>query len=83
MWVLDEAYRSHIYDNYDYYWMDKSIDWTSKFYQGKLEKYDLRCDQGKDIRILFQFSTDDYTISKYYFELIKQDNNWYLLSVFS
>ena len=81
-WAVDEAYRDGVYSSYDFFMIDREIEWSSLFYQGKLEEYDIDCSAGKDIRVIFQYPSHGKPQNKYYFELVQENGSWYILSVY-
>ena len=81
-WAVDNAYRDDIYSKYEFFIVDKKIDWTNNFYHGELEKLNIDCSAGKDIRLVFQAPSSDIVFDKYYFELIQENGLWYIISVY-
>ncbi len=82
LWAVDSAYRDGVYSSYEFFIIDKRIDWTNHFYQGELEKHNINCTQGKDIRLEFQAPSFNLIFDKYYFELVNENGYWYVISVY-
>jgi hypothetical protein len=85
LWAADAAYRNGIYEYSSSHFIDKEIDWTEKFYQGELQAHNIHCSAGKDIRMIFYFDDTSFTGSKseaYYFEMVKENGLWYMISVY-
>ncbi len=82
LWAVDAAYRDGIYETYDFFLVDKTIEWTNEFYQGELEDHDIHADSGEDVRIVFQITDSPYAEHRYYYELVQQQEQWYLICVY-
>ena len=82
LWAVDSAYRDDVYSTFEFFIIDKRIDWTNNFYQGQLEKHNIFCTEGKDIRLEFQAPSFNLYYDKYYFELVKENGYWFVISVY-
>ena len=84
LWAADAAYRKDVYTRFSYYFIDKEITWTKKFYQGKLEEFNINCSEGKDFRLLFitEYPNGSYQNEQFYFEMVEDNGRWYMLSVY-
>ena len=81
-WAVDRAYRDDVYSSYEFFIIDRQIEWTSLFYQGELEKYNIDCSAGRDVRVIFEYPSSGRMQDKYYFELVQENGFWYILSVY-
>ena len=82
LWAADSAYRDDVYSSYEFFIIDKQIDWTTNFYHGKLEEHNINCEHGKDYRLIFQAPSSGISYDKYYFELVQENGYWYVISVY-
>ena len=69
---------------FSFFFIDKEITWSSKFYQGELENHNINCSEGKDFRLIFQIESSDgsHQNEQYYYEMVEDNGRWYMLSVY-
>lgn len=84
LWASDAAYRNDVYMRFSFFFIDKEITWSSKFYQGELENHNINCSEGKDFRLIFQIESSDgsHQNEQYYYEMVEDNGRWYMLSVY-